>query len=341
MSSVDVVIPCYRYGHFLRECVESVLTQKINRLRVLIIDDASPDNTPHVASALIRKDSRVTYVRHSTNKGHIATYNEGIDWASADYMLILSADDYLLSGALCRAQTVFDRHPEVGLVFGRAVTLRDGGVISLPGDALASEWNWRIMSGAEFIRFMGCRNRVPTPTAVVRTELQKRIGGYEPALPHSGDMEMWLRFACHAPVAEINKNQAVYRRHQANMSLDYYKRNWLPDVHQRLAAIVHFRALGGPELPNPSLLNDHLLRLLALEALNFAHSAFNEGDIEEAGSLSSFAVSICPSITVSRPWLSLLLKNHIGLRIWTRTVYPTYSRLKGWTGRLGAGSRHV
>ena len=43
MSSVDVFVPCYRYGHFLRECVKSVLSQSGVSVRVLIIDDASPD----------------------------------------------------------------------------------------------------------------------------------------------------------------------------------------------------------------------------------------------------------------------------------------------------------
>src|SRR5437868_5525237 len=103
MSSVDVIVPCYRYGHFLKQCVESVIRQESCDVRVLIVDDASPDNTPEVASVLAEADSRVTYVRHHLNKGHIATYNEGIEWASADYLLLLSADDFLLPGALYRA----------------------------------------------------------------------------------------------------------------------------------------------------------------------------------------------------------------------------------------------
>src|SRR5262245_9653241 len=93
MSSVDVIVPCYRYGHFLRECVESVLTQSHKHVRVLILDDASPDNTSEIGAELAREDPRVGLVRHQFNKGHIATYNEGIDWVSADYMLLLSADD--------------------------------------------------------------------------------------------------------------------------------------------------------------------------------------------------------------------------------------------------------
>ena len=54
-SSVDVIVPCYRYGHFLRMCVESVLAQSYSPVRVLIIDDASPDNSGEIAQCLLKR----------------------------------------------------------------------------------------------------------------------------------------------------------------------------------------------------------------------------------------------------------------------------------------------
>ena len=78
LARIDVFIPCYNYGRFLYQCVNSVLGQEGVDVRVLVIDDASPDNTAEVAAALAREDPRVTVIRHSSNKGHINTYNEGI-----------------------------------------------------------------------------------------------------------------------------------------------------------------------------------------------------------------------------------------------------------------------
>jgi glycosyltransferase involved in cell wall biosynthesis len=96
--------------HFLYQCVNSILSEVGVDVRVLVIDDASPDNTAEVASALAREDPRVTVIRHGENKGHIKSYNEGIEWASAEYMLLLSAKDYLLLGALRRSGFHFDTH---------------------------------------------------------------------------------------------------------------------------------------------------------------------------------------------------------------------------------------
>src|SRR5580765_4204220 len=95
VSRVDVIIPCYKYARYLAACVDSVVSQDGVDVRALVIDDASPDDTPSVAARLTAQDPRVEYRRHTANRGHIATYNEGLEWASGDYVLLLSADDLL------------------------------------------------------------------------------------------------------------------------------------------------------------------------------------------------------------------------------------------------------
>lgn len=102
VASIDIVVPCYQYARFLRDCVTSVLTQDIQNLRVLVIDDASNDNSAEIAAQLASEDPRVEVSIHRSNRGHIATYNEGIDWASSDYFLLLSADDLLAPGSSAR-----------------------------------------------------------------------------------------------------------------------------------------------------------------------------------------------------------------------------------------------
>ena len=320
MSSVDVIVPCYRYGHFLRECVESVLAESVQSIRVLIIDDASPDNTAEVAADLVREDARVTFLRHTTNKGHIATYNEGIEWASADYMLILSADDYLLPGALNRAAKLMDAHPEVGFTFGKAIELNDGGATKITNVA-ADQASWRILGGLEFIELSGSGNIVHTPTAVVRTELQKRLGGYRPELPHSGDMEMWMRFAAHSSVGIFEGYQAVYRRHSGNMSLDYTMTTWLPDLKQRKAAFDGFFQTCSYTLPNAPQLRRKLFWSLGCDAVGLSSAAFNERKIEVSEELSTFALELCPEVKWSLPWTKLACKRRMGPRAW-RVLRP-------------------
>jgi glycosyltransferase involved in cell wall biosynthesis len=253
MSKVDIVVPCYRYGCFLPQCIGSILDQSMSDFRVLIIDDASPDDSAKVARRLARTDPRVRVIAHRLNRGHIATYNEGIDWAAAPYFLSLSADDFLAPGALRRAVAIMDARPDVVLTYGASIDILNGDPVpELDG---AADPAWVVRPGRDFIRETcdTIRNNVPTPTAIVRTDVQKRIGGYLPELYHSGDMEMWMRFAAYGAVAYTPAVQAFYRLHGSNMSTGIYRRV-TEDYLQRKGAFDAFFQRHGHRLDDAASL---------------------------------------------------------------------------------------
>ncbi len=315
MSRVDVIVPCYKYGRYLPQCVESILSQTGVDVRVLVIDDASPDDSATVAAELARKDPRVSFVRHETNHGHIATYNEGIDWVSAEYMLLISADDYLLPGALSRATALMDQDLEISFVFGRALALYGDGTTEafLTGIAKYDSPTFSVVPSREFIEVSAATNRVPTPTAVVRTSALNRVGGYRPELPHTGDMEMWLRLAACGPVGIIGECQAVYRRHKANMSLGY-SRTYLPDFQQRRAALDWFLNYSGTQFSAREALRRHGYLQLAQDAVSQAHRVFGLGEIDTSRQLADFASALCPRIRWSTSWLKLRIKQTLGCK---------------------------
>src|SRR4051794_6872921 len=126
LATVDVVVPCYKYGRYLRRCVESVVHQRNVNVRILIVDDASPDNSAEIGAALAAEYPQVEFRRHVTNAGHIATYNEGlIGWSDSAYCMLLSADDLLAPGALGRAVRIMESDPTIGMVYGRAIHFYD------------------------------------------------------------------------------------------------------------------------------------------------------------------------------------------------------------------------
>ncbi len=250
MPNIDVVVPCYRYGHFLRECVSSVLTQEGVDVRILIIDDASNDGSADVANELASEDRRVEVIVHRANRGHVATYNEGIEWASAKYFLLLSADDLITPGCLRRAVSIMEQHPSISMTHGGEINLfPDQGAPVLPQQSFDGQWIVR--PGIELINEL-CNstiNRIRTSTVVVRTETQKAVGGYRSELPHSGDMEMWLRLATVGDVAETALIQGIRRIHATNMSKLQYGRA-IDDFQQLIAAFDSFFKNEGRQLEN-------------------------------------------------------------------------------------------
>jgi hypothetical protein len=314
MSSVDVVVPCYNYARYLQGCVGSILAQQDVDVRVLILDDSSTDNSEEVGRQLAAQDRRVEYRRHATNCGHIATYNEGLlGWASAEYSLLLSADDLLTAGALARATQLMDEMQDVGMTYGTARLIMGEGdpPPAEPAEPVARDGH-RVIPGVRYIeRVCAAGNGVPTPTAVVRTALQKQIGGYDPKLPHSGDMQMWLKFAAHSRIGVIGATQAYYRVHSRNMSRQYYSAI-LSDRREQFEACRSVCDAVESELPAFRGWLGTMAARLSMEAVGFASSALERGDLQAYTTCLQFAEALHPEITSSRHWRRVKLKRVLG-----------------------------
>jgi len=267
MAKIDVVIPCYNYGRYLRDCVGSVLAQSVLDLRVLIIDDASCDDSTAMATQIAASDKRVSVLTHATNRGHINTYNEGIDWADSDYFLLLSADDILVENALQRAVEVMEANADIVLTYGDCIAWQETD--PPPRIENVEHYSWT-RSNLLLEICETASNCVPTPTAIGRTCVQKSVGGYRHALPHSGDMEMWLRYAAHGQVARINAVQAIYRKHDAAMSNAYFSA-LLSDFQQCQRAFDVFFADNSALISNAD-------NLATLARKSLARKVFRQGN---------------------------------------------------------------
>lgn len=313
MNSVDVVVPSYNYAHYLPGCVASLFDQDGVNVRVLIIDDASSDDTPAVAAQLLSQYPGLQYYRHIENVGHIATYNEGLlGWATAPYVLLISADDLLAPGALKRAVDQMERHQGVGMVCGMALLFESGEDISRAPtartDALHSELDTQIIPTEQLLLQCVRGNPIATPTVVVRTELQRAVGPYAPELPHSGDMEMWMRFAVNGKVAVTRFVQAYKRLHNNNMSKDYRA---LRDLRERFKAIEYALARDSATYTGYGLSRERVCQTMADEAYWEASRSLAAGDRAAALECLQFALGLWPPIARSAGWRKIQLELHL------------------------------
>jgi hypothetical protein len=310
-----VVVPSYKYASVLEGCVNSVLEQEGVDVRVLIVDDCSPDNTEEVGRALSAADDRVEFRRHEQNVGLIGTANEGIEWAEGEFSLLLSADDLLTPGALARAAAVMRRQPRVGLVYGRAPYWDDGG----PLPPMTGHWKGtRLWKGGDWARIL-CRaaqNCISSPEAVVRTSVQRAVGGYDPVCTHASDLNMWLRMAAVSDVAYIRgAPQAIYRIHADSMFRSEHSP--LRDLRERRKAFDSFFASGAEALPNAAALEQLAARSLARQALWRASRAVDRDLMAEPDGFPlrefvDFALDVYPGAQSLPEWRGLQLRRRIG-----------------------------
>lgn len=293
LPRVGVVVPCYNYGRYLAQCVGSVVSQPHVETQVHIIDDASTDESFETAQELARDHPGVVATRHAKNMGHIATYNEGLEQVDSDYVVLLSADDQLAPGALGRAVALMEAFPNVGLAYGHPQTFT-----AEPEQGTQRVRNWSVWSGRRWIsaQFSRGLSNIYSPEAVVRTAVHREAGYYRPSLPHSGDLEMWLRIADISDVGRVNGPDQAYRRlHSASMMETAFK-GVATDLGERFKAYESFLGSSRLGVSQRRRLDTLARRRACTDALQWAASAEAQRPdaSEEARAAVRFAEAVYP-----------------------------------------------
>lgn len=142
MSDISVVVVSYNYGHFLSICLESLARQTRQPDHVYIMDDCSDDDTERISLDWIsHQDFGCRYIRNKKNKGLVANVNAGYEMVHTQYMMGMSADDYLADTYLEKTAQILDTNPGVGVVYTYAAAF---GELALERSEASSWWRRRI-----------------------------------------------------------------------------------------------------------------------------------------------------------------------------------------------------
>ncbi len=117
-ASIGVIIPCYNYGKFLPEAIESVLHQTRPVDKILILDDYSTDNTQEVAKIYSKRHPElIQYVRNKENLGIVPNFNKGVTLIDTEYVCLLGADNRFLSSYIEKTARILDANEFVAIAY--------------------------------------------------------------------------------------------------------------------------------------------------------------------------------------------------------------------------------
>lgn len=209
MRRVSVVMSVYNGARYLREAVDSILSQTFEDFEFIILNDGSTDGSAEIIRSY--SDTRIRYVENSQNIGLTRSLNQGLSLARGEYIARMDADDISFPARLEAQVRFLDSQPEIG-VLGTGFQLIDqvgktSEILKFPREHGLLRW-----------MMCFCFNPIAHPTVMMRRDLVSIAGGYDEALSTSQDFDLWGRLSGVTRLSNLPEVFLYLRKHQGNVS---------------------------------------------------------------------------------------------------------------------------
>ncbi|PYL00937.1 MAG: hypothetical protein DME19_03450 [Verrucomicrobia bacterium] len=115
LPRLSVILPNYNHARFLPNCLEALLQQSVQPLEIIVIDDASTDNSVEIIETFANKHPLIRFYRNERNQGVVSGMNRGLELARGDYVYYAAADDQVLPGFFEKSLRLLSEHPQAAL----------------------------------------------------------------------------------------------------------------------------------------------------------------------------------------------------------------------------------
>ena len=215
MPEISVVLPVYNGGEFLQDSILSICDQTFTNWELIIVDDASTDDSPSIISQFIKRDSRIRCIRNKENQKLPRSLNIGFYNAVGKYLTWTSDDNIYKKNAFFEMKKYLENHSEYPMVrAGLEFIDEEGGVRGDYGDYNENKMFFSNCVGACFL---------------YRREVLSAIGGYDEHLFLVEDYDYWLRIIDHyGGIGSLHKCLYQYRLHQGSLTAQMEKERRIP-----------------------------------------------------------------------------------------------------------------
>ncbi|MBT3878670.1 MAG: glycosyltransferase [Candidatus Scalindua sp.] len=205
MPNVSVIIHTYNNEKFIVETIESVLNQTYKDYEIIVVDDGSVDGTH---DALLPYMQKIRY-HYKENGGIASAKNTGIRLSQTEFIAFLDHDDLWVPDKLKLQMECFNGNPQVGLVYAKYTSFRDGKELRTKPEKGYSGWIFKELLSKSFIQ---------TSTVMVKKECLDAVGPYDESFSLGDEYDMFLRISKKFQCGFIDKGLTKYRVHDANAS---------------------------------------------------------------------------------------------------------------------------
>ncbi len=202
---VSVVLPTYNGSKYIRQSIESCLHQTFANFELLVVDDASKDDTAKIVNEY--RDPRIRYFRHATNRGIAEGLNTGFQNSTGDYLTWTSDDNYYAENAIEAMVRFLQTYPQVDFVYAENYIVDEGN----------STWNGGTVRRNEPPEALAINNYVGACFLYTRT-VYETVGRYNPKTFLAEDYDYWVRVAKRFRMQRLFRRLYYYRFHADSLT---------------------------------------------------------------------------------------------------------------------------
>lgn len=199
---VSIVMPSFNQARFVREALDSVLSQDHAPLEVLVVDGGSRDGTIEI---LKEYGDRIAWISEP-DRGQSDAINKGFRRASGEIVAWLNTDDRYAPGAVRAAVAALEQRPEAALVYGDGELIGEDGRLLGTFPATQDFDLWKLVWVSDYIM---------QPTVFMRREALAAVGYLDESLHYAMDWDLWVRLACRWPAVRLGRVLAQTREYAA------------------------------------------------------------------------------------------------------------------------------
>jgi glycosyltransferase involved in cell wall biosynthesis len=224
---VSICIPTYNRAGMVEKAITSALAQSYSRLEVIVVDNASTDNTHEIVEKIT--DDRLRYYRNPVNLGLFGNFNRCIELSQGDYIHILHSDDYIDPEFTSRCMLFFKDNPNVDLTFTSVKIITD----IHETDSSNSDKNKfprlykdEVFTAPEgFRRILTERPFIFCPTVMMKRSLYEKYGKYSLEFPYSSDFDLWLKVTREHDIGFVSDAELFYYQGEHSESYQHLFKN--------------------------------------------------------------------------------------------------------------------
>jgi len=213
---VTVICTCYNHERFLKESLDAVFNQTYQSLEVIIVDDASKDDSRNIIESYVRERPGTITILNEYNEGICASFNKALSLAKGKYIVDLATDDVMEPDKIEKQLNCFEQLDDFyGAVFTNALHIDEQSTPIefhfTPADKVPQGDIYK-----EVIR----KFFLPSASLMVKKRVLEDLGGYDETLAYE-DFDFWVRSSRNYKYAYLNEPLIRHRKLKGSLSTKF------------------------------------------------------------------------------------------------------------------------